>query len=254
MKLSCHRLQIGIAGGLFEEPLEWQVNAGECWGILGTNGCGKSTLLRTIAGLLPAREGSIEINDRDLKTIHRQERARIIGLLSQESTYNFPMRVKDVVISGRYPYQPWFGKDSQTDKQVAKSVMQQVGIEALQQRLVNTLSGGEARKVAMATLLCQSPQLALLDEPENHLDPGIRYQLLQRMKLNFHAHGQALVMVLHDPSMALRLCSHLLLIDPKGNVKAGKNADVATTENLSHAYAHPMILLEDNGERLVYPG
>jgi iron complex transport system ATP-binding protein len=109
------------------------------------------------------------------------------------------------------------------------------------------------QRVALAILLTQAPNLALLDEPENHLDPGVTILLLQLVKDYFSNNNNCLVMALHDPSIALRLCSHLLLLFGDGRYLAGATATVATAENLSSLYAHPMAVVDTDDGRLFYP-
>lgn len=251
--LDCKQIEVGINGRMLLPAFDWQIEQGSCWGILGANGCGKSTLLKSVAGLLPLRGGNLKINHIEPAQVSTKELARSVGMLPQETPFRFPVHVLDLVMAGRYPWQTWYSRLSDEDRTIASESLQRIDAVALTDRLANRLSGGETRKVAMAILLCQSPNLALLDEPENHLDPGMRYQLIGRLKEDFTRDGKALAMVLHDPTLALHFCSHLLLIDADGNVSAGATDKMATEEKLSAVYGHAMRITEDAGRRLVYP-
>jgi iron complex transport system ATP-binding protein len=251
--LDCTGIEVSINGRLFLPAFDWKIESGSCWGILGANGCGKSTLLKSVAGLLPLLGGSLKINGIAPGQVPTKQLAREVGMLHQETPFRFPVHVIDLVVAGRYPWQTWYSRLSDEDRKIASESLHRIGAEELSGRLANRLSGGEARKVAMAILLCQSPKLALLDEPENHLDPGMRYQLIGRLKEDFTRTGKALAMVLHDPSLALRYCSHLLLIDADGSVSTGTADEMATEEKLSAVYGHGMRITEDAGIRLIYP-
>ena len=126
-------------------------------------------------------------------------------------------------------------------------------ITQLAGRAANTLSGGEMQRLAMAILHTQSPRIALLDEPENHLDPGIMFHLLQILTEYFSNNNRSCVMVLHDPSVAVRLCSHLLLLFGDGRYIKGGAMEIATTENLSQLYAHKMLATPIDDGLLFYP-
>ena len=251
--LSCKHLTTGVNGRQLLSRLDLSVESGSCWGILGPNGSGKSNLLKTIVGLLPAVDGEILIKGKEQLRHTPRELARILGILHQETSFHFPLTVEDYVLAGRYPYHTWLSRESNEDRQIASDAMKSIGIDDLSNRHCHTLSGGEARKASMAMLVCQSPDLALLDEPENHLDPGVRYQLVRKLKEMFTANGKALIMVLHDPSIALRLCSHLLLIGRDGSTITGEVDEIGDEAHLSRIYGHRMRLLESGDQRLVYP-
>jgi iron complex transport system ATP-binding protein len=119
---------------------------------------------------------------------------------------------------------------------------------------VDTLSGGERRRVGLATLLSQQAGIQLLDEPENHLDPGIRLKLLQSFVGQLDSHKQTAVMVLHEPALAARLCSHLLLLFEDGSYLAGKADQVATEEHMTRLYGTPFHAVRNGKILLFYPG
>jgi len=112
----------------------------------------------------------------------------------------------------------------------------------MENRNTHTLSGGERQRMEIATLLTQQPQLALLDEPSNHLDPGQQIIMLQLLQEHFTVEERALVMVLHDCNLAMRFCDHLLLLKGNGEYLAGSLTELASAENLSWLYQHPVSL------------
>jgi iron complex transport system ATP-binding protein len=127
------------------------------------------------------------------------------------------------------------------------AALQAVGLGGIEARLADSLSGGERRRLALATLLAQDPRLALLDEPVNHLDPGQQLAVIDLVRRTFGTPGRALVVVLHDVNLALRCCTHLLLLAGGGAARAGEAAALATPATLSELYGHPMVPVSVDG-------
>jgi iron complex transport system ATP-binding protein len=245
-------LEAGTTG--LVQDLRWALMPGECWGILGPNGSGKTTLLLAVAGLHPVAQGEIRLDGTAVGKLSRKAIARHVGLLFQETHYPFPVRVRELVMAGRYAWQSAGEAGSDRDEEISARAIAAMQLERLAERPVDTLSGGERRRVALATLLSQQAGIQLLDEPENHLDPGVRLKLLEGFIDQLDSDRQSTVMVLHEPTLAVRLCSHLLLLFDDGSYLAGETAQVATAENMTRLYGTPFHALQ-NGKRLFfYPG
>ena len=162
--------------------LDLRVREGESWCILGRNGTGKTTLLHTLAGLRAADAGGITLNDRSLAALPRRTVARQLGLLAQEHRDSFPASVMETALIGRHPFLGPLQWESRDDISTARLALQSVGLQDLEQRNVATLSGGERRRLGIATLLTQDPALMLLDEPTNHLDLHHQVQVLELLR------------------------------------------------------------------------
>ena len=104
--------------------------------------------------------------------------ARKVGVLFQDSQDTFPATVKETVLAGRYPYQSFWPPEQRADLDLADMALAQLNLSLMQARQVDTLSGGERRRLAIATLFLQDPVLWLLDEPTNHLDFHHQIQIL----------------------------------------------------------------------------
>lgn len=242
--LSTANLSVRIAGLSVCRDLNLAIHPGHCWAILGRNGAGKTTLLHTLAGLRSPAAGEIHLEGAPLATLSRRAIAQRIGVLFQEADATFPGTVLEQTLLGRHP---WLGRwqwEEPRDHAVALEALRQVDLSALQDRQVHTLSGGERQRLALATLLTQAPRLLLLDEPNNHLDLHHQIALLELLGQHARQRQTALVMIVHDVNLALRFCSHLLLLFGDGQMQQGTAAELATVETLSQLYRQPVTRLD----------
>jgi len=231
-------LQIGrrrLIGGL-----DWQVRAGQSWGILGRNGVGKSSLLHHLAGLTTAPPEGISLCGQPLRQLSRREVAQQLGVLMQLPEPAIPTTLRETVLLGRAPHLGAWSFESEEDHRIVAEAIGAMGLTGLEQRLMTQLSGGERRRGEIAQLLAQQPRLAFLDEPVNHLDLAQQFAILAELRRRFSGPDQALVMVLHDLNLALRFCDHLLLLDGEGGWLAGPTTELGTAERLSDLFGHPL--------------
>lgn len=180
--------------------------------VFGRNGAGKSTLLRLLAGRLRANAGQVRLAGCDLAGYSRRELARHVSFLPQADEFALPMLVSDVLLAGRYPYRSLFRGPSRRDIEAFDAGVAQFGLEALLPRNVQTLSGGERKKVLLAAAFIQDVPLILLDEPLNFLDPGSAQQLT-RMLSGLHRNGRTIVVVSHEIERFFPLATRMLALD-----------------------------------------
>jgi iron complex transport system ATP-binding protein len=251
--LSSRDLSLRVAGRTLVAGLDLDIQAGECWAVLGPNGTGKTTLLHTLAGLREPQGGSVAWQDHPLSGIPRRELARQLGLLLQDDHDPFPASVLETVLTGRHPHLGRWGWEGPADLALARQALRAVDLAELEDRPLTTLSGGERRRLGLATLLTQDPRLALLDEPTNHLDLHHQVGLLQQLHDTFTADGRALLLVLHDINLALRCCDRLLLLYGDGRWESGPADELASAERLSTLYSQPLRALDGDGRRYFTP-
>jgi len=212
------------------------IRAGECWCLLGRNGAGKTTLLKTLAGLHRPDSGTLRLRGQPLQGLARREVAREIGMLFQEHQDAFPATVLETVLTGRHPHLHAWQWESAIDLDIARRALDQVGLGALESRTLNTLSGGERRRVGIATLLAQAPSVYLLDEPSNHLDLHHQIGVLDGLRRDIADAGGALVMSMHDVNLAARLADHCLALLPHGRIEQGPARQMLRTPLLEALY------------------
>jgi iron complex transport system ATP-binding protein len=208
--------------------------------MVGPNGAGKTTMLSTLAGLRPQAAGSIHVHGAPLANMAPRARARAMGLMPQDTVDAFPATAFEVALAGRHPHVPRWQPESADDMAQARAALAAVGMADAATRNVQTLSGGERRRVALAMLLAQDPDALLLDEPANHLDIAHEVRSLDLLAgLALHR-GKAVLMALHDLALAARYATHAILLGCE-RVEAGPAAALLTADKLSALYGQALV-------------
>lgn len=249
MSLLCaENISFGVSERSLVKELSFDVEVGQCWGILGPNGSGKTTLLHTLAGLQPLWHGRLSVQGASLEQLSRRRIAQNIGLLLQDSHDPFPATVWETVLSGRHPHLKRWQAEGEGGREIAHKALESMQLSGMEERQVQTLSGGERRRLAFATLLTQDSPLMLLDEPLNHLDLRHQQLLLQTVR-ELCAKGHAVIMVLHDPNQAMHYCDRVVLLEGNGQWHQGPAGEVLDAKRLSELYGCTIKTLELDGQR-----
>jgi iron complex transport system ATP-binding protein len=252
--LETRRLRVAIAGKRVCDALDLVVRESERWVMLGMNGIGKTTLLRTLAGLRRAESGEIRLAGRPLASLKGGERARLRGMLFQAEHDDFETTVMESVLAGRHPHIPAWGWETVRDVQAARTALARVALADFDDRRAARLSGGERRRVSIATLLAQDPALMMLDEPTSHLDVHHQIAILELLAGMARDEGKAVFMTLHDVTLAARFCSHALLLFGNGETMQGAVAEMLQPATLARLYAHPVERIDGPRGPVFAPG
>lgn len=251
LQISALELQLGDK--LLCRDLNLTIEPGESWGLLGRNGAGKTTLLHSILGIQKPLAGSIKIGERNCRDIARRELATRVGMLFQEGVGSLPATVLETVMLGRHPHASSLLSDSDADIAAARHAMAAFDLTDLAERQVETLSGGEQQRLALAMLIAQQPDLYLLDEPNNHLDVAFQVRLLSAFDSIVRGEGASLLMATHDINLAARFCENIVLLLDGGNHLVGPRDEILTETNLSDAYHCRIRRLADGKLLMFYP-
>ena len=221
LSLRADALQVALNGMMVLHDVSVRFEAG--WAaIVGPNGAGKSTLLRALAGLIPTRAGSIQLEGRPLHDWTARERGQRISWLAQQGEATGELTVRDVVRLGRLPHHGLFAAAGAADEAIVDEALHACECSAWQHRRLHELSGGERQRALLARALAVRAPCLLLDEPTTHLDPP--HQVAMVKLLRRLAQHHTVVTVLHDLPLALQ-ADRLLVMDGGRVVDQGTHDD-----------------------------
>ena len=246
---ACENLRIVVEERVLVEALTISVRRGELLGVLGQNGSGKTLTMHTLAGLRTSATGRVLLDGADVRSLSRQAIARRLALLPQHVDDIFPATVLDTAMIGRHPHIGRFQWESTQDLAIGRAALAAVDLDGLARRDVLTLSGGERRRLAIAQVLAQQPDVFLLDEPTNHLDPQHQLDALRLFRRRADD-GAGVIATLHDVNLAVRFADRCLLLYGDGRWDLGATCDVLDERRLSQLYQTGMEAVEWRDMRL----
>jgi iron complex transport system ATP-binding protein len=229
-----------VAAGYHERQVlhdvSLEVAPGELLAVVGPNGAGKSTLLKVLSGTLDPWDGVVELQGRPLREFDRRAVARRLASLGQESASAFAFTVLEMVLMGRAPHLGALRLEGERDLKVAQEALDRFDLLPLAARAINEISGGERRRVFLARVLAQEPQVALLDEPTAFLDLKHVAEIFSRLAQLRAERAMAVVATLHDLNAAALYADRVLLLKDGKAVGCGRAEEVLTRDNLRLVY------------------
>jgi|SRR5271156_2623050 len=217
------------------------IRTGEFLGLVGPNGSGKSTLLRVLAGLWPAKTGSVLLDDQALAKTARTQIARRVAFVPQDTHVDFPFTVAEILAMGRYPHRGRFAPESASDRAAIQSAAEQCDIGHLLHRSIDTLSGGERQRALIARSLAVQPEFVLLDEPTANLDIEHSLEVLELCR-SLANNGHAVILASHDLNLVSQYATRLALLHLGQIVSTGSPEQVlvpASLEKVFNVHAEP---------------
>jgi len=213
--LSVEKLRIVRDGTVILDDVDWRVERGQHWVILGANGSGKTSLLSALTGYLMPTAGTVSLlgniyGESDWRGLRKK-----VGLVSSSIRQMMAATepAVETVASGKYAMIDFWGRLSRTDKSKALQLLLQVECEYLADRPWRVLSQGERQRVLIGRALMAKPQVLILDEPCAGLDPAAREHFLKFIqRLGAHKNSPTLVLVTHHVEEITPAFSHLLLL------------------------------------------
>jgi iron complex transport system ATP-binding protein len=233
--LACSDVTVSVPGRALIAHFDAVFRPGHMIAVLGRNGAGKSSLLHVLAGLRTPADGHVRWRGRSIDQWPRRELARHVGFLAQASEDPFPGSVLETALVGRHPHIGFWQWESEIDVDVARRSLEAVDLAGFERREVETLSGGERRRLAIAATLTQQPLVYILDEPVQQLDPLHQLEVLRLFRARADA-GACVVMSLHDPGIAAFYADESLLLFGDGRWLKGPTADVLGEESIGELY------------------
>lgn len=197
------------------DDVSFEIEQGDLVGIIGHTGSGKSTLIQHLNGLLEPHSGKVFVKDNDIWSKENRKQIRqvrfAVGLCFQYPEYQiFEEDVYKEIAYG--PKQ--MGLDEQEIDRRVKRSMEFVGLDyALSTKSPFDLSGGQKRRVAIASILAMEPQVLILDEPCAGLDPKGRDVILSLIKDYQNKMGNTVILVSHSMEDVAKLCRHVIVMN-----------------------------------------
>ncbi|MCP4046893.1 MAG: ABC transporter ATP-binding protein [Gammaproteobacteria bacterium] len=254
MTLVCQSVDVSIAGKIICSQMNLELMPGQFWGLLGPNGIGKTTLLKCMAGLDPPDSGLVLLENQEITKLPRRAVARLLGMLQQHTVYIFDASVLETAMTGRHPHLGYWEREGPQDKQKALAAIRAVDLEGFESRSVTGLSGGEARRLAFASLVVQEPAILLLDEPTNHLDMKHQIRIMNHVEAQIIKEQRSAMIAMHDVNLAARYCSHILMLYGDGDWQAGPVDELLNLENLERLYQCPVESVQTSTGKRFLPG
>ncbi|WP_341278385.1 ABC transporter ATP-binding protein [Paenibacillus sp. FSL H8-0537] len=225
------------------QGIDWQVEAGQHWCLLGLNGSGKTTLLNMINGYIWPTIGSVSVLGHKFGEYDLRELRKSIGWVStslQQKLHGQDTAFK-IVLSGKFATIGLYDQALQEDEEQAISLMRSLGCEVLLNRTYSTLSQGERQRVLIARALMAAPKLLILDEPCTGLDVFAREQLLEMInQVAQQPDAPTIIYVTHHVEEILPCFNQTLLIKDGRVFEAGDTSKVLSSARMSDFFGVPV--------------
>ena len=236
---------LGYGESLVFDSLDLTMRAGRITAFCGPNGCGKSTSLKALRRLLRPSAGDIFLNGESVSLLSNKQLARQMAMLTQAPSAPEELLVQQLVTLGRYAHRRRFAGLTDEDRRAIAFAMSSCALEALADKPLGTLSGGQMQRAWLATILAQDAPVILLDEPTNHLDIKHQIETLELVKTLNREQGRSVVLILHDLNLAARYADDMVLF-ARGAVHAqGAAEDVMTEATIAAVFGIDCRVIRD---------
>ena len=223
IRLSCEKVELELEKKKILKDISLEVRSGEILALLGESGCGKSSLLKAMLGLYPLAKGKIFFQGKEIQNLPSHKRGisvvfqdlRLFPHLNVGENVGFSLELQKVPKAER--------------KQRVEELLKLVQLEGYSERRIDSLSGGQMQRVAIARTLAMNEKLLFLDEPFSALDPNLRREMGDFLLELQRKENLTVVLVTHDQEEALRLAHRIALM------KDGEILQVDEGEKLYYA-------------------
>ena len=218
--------------------------------LLGKNGAGKSTLFKNILGILKPNEGSIIIDNINLNTLSRKERAKKISYVPQDISFG-ELNVFDSVLVGRLSNFNFFSRYE--DEQITKKIIKEMALEKIMKKNVNELSGGEKQKVAIARALVQEANVLIFDEPTGNLDVSNEQLILKEARKIVKEKNVSILISIHDLNLALQYGDYFYFLKD-GYIKYHGGKEIFTKEIIKDIFDIEVNIATIQNQKIILMG
>jgi manganese/zinc/iron transport system ATP- binding protein len=218
-----------------ERPVLWDVDldvpAGLLMAVVGPNGAGKTTLIKSMLGLVRPTAGQVRFYGKTYR-----EQRRLVAYVPQRGTvdWDFPTRVLDVVMMGRYGQIGWVRRPGRRDREIGLEALEKVGMTDFAARQISQLSGGQQQRVFLARALVQEARIYFMDEPFQGVDATTERSIIALLKA-LRGEGKTVMVVHHDLQTVPEYFDWVTLLNVR-RIASGPVDEVFSDANLRLAY------------------
>jgi ABC-type cobalamin/Fe3+-siderophores transport system ATPase subunit len=228
------------------------VPPGIVMGIIGPNGAGKTTLISVVNGFVKPVAGKVRVLGEDPNALGMaglRKLRRRTALLPQFSEINqlAPLSVREVVEIGRAGMRQFGGPSKKRDRKIVEEALDVFGLTEMKGRPYRRLSGGEQRKVHLARVFAQEPEIMLLDEPMASLDVTWQERLRKEIQQMWERTGMTTVIITHETHHLPDACKSITVLSGGSVMASGPPEEILDREVLARAYGNEVRVLEQQG-------
>jgi ABC-type cobalamin/Fe3+-siderophores transport system ATPase subunit len=212
---------------------------GKIYGLLGLNGSGKTTLLKVILGLIQEAEGEVLIQGKNKNLYNATSLSKNIAYVPQHISITYDLSVMDFLLMGFNPYLKLLERPGKKHENLARTYLEEMKIEMLEDKNLSTLSGGELQMVLIARALIQDTDFIIMDEPVSSLDLKNQRYVMEKIKEISSRYNKGIIVSLHDPNLIRRYCDRAILLKNGSVVESGSVLETINRANLKEIYDMP---------------
>ncbi len=228
----------GIVKSYDEKPVlddvSFALPKGQIVAFIGSNGAGKSTVLSIISRLIAANNGQVTIDDKKLSEWNSRELSKRLSILTQSNHFSIRLTVKQLVCFGRFPHCQ--GKLKEKDFAMVNQALEYTGLEQLQDRYIDELSGGQRQMAYIAMAIAQDTEYIMLDEPLNNLDMRRSVRIMKMLRKLVEEKGKTVIIVIHDINFVSCYADYIVALKDGVVEKAGKTEEIIKPDVLRAIY------------------
>ena len=234
MNLSAEHVSVLRGRTEIVHDVSFSVSDGQWLMICGPNGAGKSTLLSAVSQELPYT-GLVTLDGTDLRRMMPRQLARRMAMLRQLSDLAYAYTVEEVVAMGRYAHRGLLQADSGGAEAVERA-LQAVQLQDKRRQNILTLSGGERQRMLLAQVLCQEPDVLLLDEPAAGMNPHETAELMENIIKIRDQFQIAILLIEHDMNLVMGICEGICVLNYGRIIAKGTAEEIQNNPVVIEAY------------------
>ena len=245
--ISLENVSLSRKGKNLLKDLNWQVEPGQTWAILGLNGAGKSTLLRLLMAEIWPSKGQVQVLGKTFGQDDIPQLRQQIGVVSSFMAERFPssLLAEELVLTGRYKSSILYTSYQEKELEEARHLLKQQGADRLIGRNYSSLSQGEGQTLLIARSLMDQPDLLILDEATSGLDLFAREALLSLLEqIKGLPQAPTILYVTHHVEEITSTISHLLLLKEGTIAAQGSKEQLLAAPVLTDFYGQAIQLME----------